>query len=1562
MSPRLLSCLLLAASSLVSLAQQPGTSPVKIFIMAGQSNTQGHGELNPATTQGTLSHLVANDPQGRYQYLKDGANWAERGDVWIHYQRNVPLGSGVRKGGLTVGYGASSGNTTIGPELGFGHVMGNVNDNQVLLIKTTWGGKSLGVDFLPPSSENYPTPVAEGDKGFFYRKILEIVNDVTSNLAVHFPGYNGQGYQIAGFAWHQGWNDRVDSVLSASYQTNMANFINDIRSDLGVPNLPFVIATTGMDGRRGYGYTTVEKAQLKMADTTAYPAFAGNVAVVDARDIYEGLDFWQPVSASPADQGFHWNRNARTYLHIGLAMGDAMSLLAPGRTPYRPRASGGPGGVTITWKNGTEVPNSVRVLRNGIEIAAAAPAVPASFTDTSAPLGVNQYELQFSMPVAPAAPLLLTRNGGVTDLEAHRRRNGMRLSWRNNLGYSALQVRRNGTLIAASLPGTASSYVDPSPPAGPATYTVQPSNPGSTPAEVQVTVSAAPGGNALIYEPFDMPAASPLTDQAGGIGLDGKWSADVSVQVTAGSFSFGTLPVFGNRITRTSSNGSANIVIGEILHEAGLMDHGAELWFSFLAPNPDNINVSPTLVLGNENLNNNTSVGQSGSAIGARLHQGRTVQGLIFNSGGVAATSATQATLGTAELALVVGRIQWGANPAAPDTISIYTPGTDLVLDTPQSASAAVDQSTFRVLSMWGNGTAPTIDEIRFGANYQDVIGQGVDTSGDLTPPAPSTMSFDVPPTAVTDSIVTMTATLASDANGVQYRFHNTTLNTFSPWQDSPTFTDTGLSANTLYAYTVQARDKSVNENLNTASPAVPVTTLPPDTTPPPVPGFASAPAGISATEITMTATAVTDPEGSTVRYRFHNTTLGTSSGWQTGTTYTATGLTPNTSYLFTVQARDSAAIPNESAASAPQSGTTLGASNGTWGFDADGNWGDSTKWTGNVVASGSGATAFFTANLTANRTVTLDAPFTVGNITFTDTTTSSNDLTLAGANVLTLDVISGTPVIDVTQAGRSLTISNVITGTKGLQKNGAGRLAVSGSNTYLGTTTVAGGQLDFGAASLAGFGGGTGRNIAVSAGAAVRRNSMDNAFLNRLVETTAEITVMSGTTASNLDFSSSTGANLPNAFFGNWAGNGAKMEYTGTLTPAADHYRLGSPTSNGLLGIRSTLTGSRGLIVGGSRVNLVAANTFSGDTVIRSGAKLTLGNNLALQNSALDVGAAGGTFALAAGSNGGRITGETAASSPTFGGLKGSRALLSVFTNAGGNNETNLAATAVTGFTLNPGSGKSCTYSGTIANFAPATTLTKTGEGTQTLSGANTYTGPTQVNQGTLALVGGSQTSPITVAAGASIGFTLGSPTTSTSSLNLSTGTVKITGTVDNASDYLLMTATTITGTPVLHTPIPNYVLQKTAGNTQLKLVYTPPVSPYNAWKAVNAPTGGPDDDFDGDGVRNSLEFVLGGDKDTRDLAKLPAISTDGADMIFTFRRDQDSIDPSTAVVIEVGTSPATLNGATYPVPDAAVSNNPGVTVVKNSPAAGTDTVTLRLPRAPDLRKFARLKATVTP
>lgn len=285
-----------------------GEKPVKVFILAGQSNMVGAGfvKADPKRNggKGSLEYLVKNPATAaRYKHLvRAGGEWAVREDVWIHYFD--------RKGKLTVGFAGKG--DQIGPELGFGHVVGDAFEEPVLLIKLAWGGKSLAKDFRPPSSG--------GEVGPYYKEIVQRTKDVLGNLKKQFPEFKDRGYEIAGFGWHQGWNDRINQAYNDEYEKNLANFIRDIRKDLGVKNLPFVIAETGMSGKeeKHPRALSLMKAQAAVAK---YKEFQGNVAFVGTKE------FWREKDVSPTGQAYHWNSNAETYYLIGEAMGMAMRKL-----------------------------------------------------------------------------------------------------------------------------------------------------------------------------------------------------------------------------------------------------------------------------------------------------------------------------------------------------------------------------------------------------------------------------------------------------------------------------------------------------------------------------------------------------------------------------------------------------------------------------------------------------------------------------------------------------------------------------------------------------------------------------------------------------------------------------------------------------------------------------------------------------------------------------------------------------------------------------------------------------------------------------------------------------------------------------------------------------------------------------------------------------------------------------------------------------------------------------------------------------------------------------------
>ena len=263
--------------------------------------------------------------EGKFPWLvDDDGNWSVRNDVYFQEARLAKDGKGSP-------LSATSNGRSIGPELGFGHVLGTFHDEQVLLIKTAQGNRSLGFDFRPPSSGR--TDPANKFESAEYRLMVEGVRKTLDNIDKVVPGYKGQGYEIAGFVWFQGHKDSFSETLIAEYEKHLVNLINDVRKEFKSPKLPAVVATVGFGGHNMQDrFRRIHKAQMAVGDASQHPEYAGNVASVDTRD------FWREVDESPTNQDYHYNRNAETYLRIGDALGRAMVRLLGGEAEPLPQA------------------------------------------------------------------------------------------------------------------------------------------------------------------------------------------------------------------------------------------------------------------------------------------------------------------------------------------------------------------------------------------------------------------------------------------------------------------------------------------------------------------------------------------------------------------------------------------------------------------------------------------------------------------------------------------------------------------------------------------------------------------------------------------------------------------------------------------------------------------------------------------------------------------------------------------------------------------------------------------------------------------------------------------------------------------------------------------------------------------------------------------------------------------------------------------------------------------------------------------------------------------------
>ncbi|MBU6326596.1 MAG: autotransporter-associated beta strand repeat-containing protein, partial [Verrucomicrobia bacterium] len=580
----------------------------------------------------------------------------------------------------------------------------------------------------------------------------------------------------------------------------------------------------------------------------------------------------------------------------------------------------------------------------------------------------------------------------------------------------------------------------------------------------------------------------------------------------------------------------------------------------------------------------------------------------------------------------------------------------------------------------------------------------------------------------------------------------------------------------------------------------------------------------------------------------------------------------------------------------------------------------------------GSGSTLNITGRLTGDWIEARTGFFKTGDGTLTlsnaasdydcPTTINGGTLEIGGAGQLSggnygYNIINNAALIYGSSA--SQTLSGNISGTGTLTQN-AGALTLSGANTYSGATTVNAGYLAFGSVAAVGSTSGITVNGAYGSGGHLRFDSGTNGGT-----ISTPISVIGGAYDWHMSVA------VPN-----------NLTFTGPITLSGGALIV-SEGGNSTLNFTNSFHGTDGFtfaaLSGGKNFMVLSgASDFSGDVLVvnwNGSPQITLsgGDNRLPTTAVVRVtGSTGSPGALDLNGNNQTIAGL--ADSLGFGG-----------NDAGARSVVNTSGTAVT-LTLSTPANQS--FSGTIggADINGTTgnnlALVKSGTGTQTLSGANSYSGDTTVTGGILSLGqvnsnNEASTVSITASAGAQLDLAFAG-----------------TDTVDSLF---------ING---IQQPAGNYTSAHASGaftgGGTLQVVSGP--AGYASWKAINAPGVGPGTtpggDYDGDGVGNGVEFVLGGSKDTNDLSLLPTISNSGANMVFRFQRTQTSIDGTTTVAIEV--SPDLISWPdSYNVPGPAQINNPGITVSKDT-SADFDTITLTVPRAPNITKFARLVVTPAP
>jgi alpha-galactosidase len=335
----------LLLAQLAPLHAEAAPKPLKVFILAGQSNMDGQANVS------TIDFL-GEDKENAYllkKFKPDGKTLVTRDDVWVAHRGvygNLGPGYGGRKSDDKLG-------SNIGPEYAFGYFLGEALQEQVLLIKYAVGGQSLYVNFRPPSAglpDPLPPKRKAEDFGGQYRALVAYTHETLDHLKQHFPSYDEKaGYEIAGFVWFQGYNDMFDEAARRDYGKNLVCLIKDLRKEFKAPEMKVVVGIMGVNGvKNEVGKQKEVRDGQRCVNTVA--EFKGNVKAIESAPLLHPaivaiktagwLNTDRDLKKTPitpeeeamlkratSNQGYHYYGEGRFFILLGKAMAEAMQEL-----------------------------------------------------------------------------------------------------------------------------------------------------------------------------------------------------------------------------------------------------------------------------------------------------------------------------------------------------------------------------------------------------------------------------------------------------------------------------------------------------------------------------------------------------------------------------------------------------------------------------------------------------------------------------------------------------------------------------------------------------------------------------------------------------------------------------------------------------------------------------------------------------------------------------------------------------------------------------------------------------------------------------------------------------------------------------------------------------------------------------------------------------------------------------------------------------------------------------------------------------------------------------------